>query len=148
MKIFLLFLLLTNSISQAYAQEEPKYYNSEEHLNRNPPYSEAVRLGNTLYVSGQVGLTDDGNIVEGGIVEETRLSLNRIKRILEKYGSSMDKVVKCTCILSDINDFQKMSDTYRTFFPKNKLPARTTFAGQVALGGKIEIDCIAKSDAN
>lgn len=127
-----------------YAQEAPIYHNGKEHLNRNPPYSEAVSMDNTIYVSGQVGLTKEGELIKGGIEQETKLSLTRIKNILEKYGSSMDRVVKCTCILSDIKDFQKMSAIYRTFFPKDRLPARTTFAGQVAIGAKIEIDCIAK----
>lgn len=143
MRLFI-FLILLSFTQLIYSQGEPEYHNSKEHLNSNPPYSEAVSFDNLIYVSGQVGISNEGEIIEGGIEKETKLSLKRIKNILDKYGSSIHNVLKCTCILSDINDFQKMSEVYKSFFPKDKLPARTTFAGKVALGGKIEIDCIAK----
>ncbi|MCX7972998.1 MAG: RidA family protein [Candidatus Aminicenantes bacterium] len=111
------------------------------------PFSEAVRVGHWLILSGQLGRDPrTGQLVEGGIEAETRQVLENIKRTLEKYGSSLDKVVKCTVMLTDMADWEKMNKIYLSFFPKNR-PARSTFGvSGLAGGAKIEIECWAIVD--
>lgn len=108
------------------------------------PFSSAVRAGNMLYLSGQVGVKPGTReIVAGGVGPETRQALENIKRVLTAAGSSMDRVVKCTVFLKDIADYAAMNQVYATFFPKDP-PARSAVAGSgLALGARVEIECIA-----
>jgi 2-iminobutanoate/2-iminopropanoate deaminase len=107
------------------------------------PFSDAVRVGALLYLSGMIGVDDTGSsVVGGGIESETRQAMENIKRVLERNGSSLDHVVKCTVVLSDINEWPAMNAVYRTYFPKDRLPARTAFASSgLALGARVEIEC-------
>ena len=107
------------------------------------PFSAAVETENLLFLSGQIGKDHiKGELVSGGIKAETKQVLENIKAVLEQHNSSLDRVVKCTVILADINDFQEFNSVYVQYFP-NK-PARTTFAaGGLAANAKIEIDVIA-----
>ncbi|UCF07021.1 MAG: RidA family protein [bacterium] len=118
---------------------------SEGALDR--PFSEAVRVGNMLYLSGQVGIDPSTNeLVPGGIKAETEQVLKNIKETLEKYGSSLDRVVKSTVMLSDIRDYADMNAVYIIFFPQNR-PARSTFATSgLAFGAQVEIECCAVVD--
>lgn len=122
------------------------YIETEEFSKLNLPYSEAVIYGDIIYVSGQVGevgLTVDGELIEGGIIPETHQAMLNIKKILEQNGSSLDNIVKCTCMLADIADWGKMSQEYLTFFPNHK-PARSAFATNgLALDARVEIECVA-----
>lgn len=106
------------------------------------PFSDAVRVGHMLYLSGQIGIDSDTNtLVPGGIKAETKQAMENIKRTLEMYGSSLDKVVKCTVMLADIRDYADMNAAYVTYFPEH-LPARSTFgASGLALGARVEIEC-------
>lgn len=108
------------------------------------PFSEAVRVGNLLFLSGQLGRDPKtGKLAEGGIEAETRQCLENIKSTLEKYGSSLDKVVKATVMLADISEWAKMNSVYVTYFPKNK-PARSAFGvSGLAGGARVEIEVIA-----
>jgi reactive intermediate/imine deaminase len=107
------------------------------------PFSEAVRVDNMLYLSGQIGLDCSGNLVSGGIAAETRQALENIKAVLEKYGSSMERIVKCTVMLADIREWEEMNKVYLTFF-HNELPARSALgANGLALMARVEIECIA-----
>lgn len=108
------------------------------------PFSEAVRVGSILFLSGQIGIDPStGKLASGGIEAETRQVLENVKRTLEKYGSDMDHVVKCLVILSDMNDGAKMNSVYVTYFPKH-LPARSAFgAAGLAAGARVEIECVA-----
>jgi len=111
------------------------------------PFSEAVRVGDMLYLSGQIG-TVPGTIelVHGGISEETRQALENIKVILERNGSALNRVVKCTVFLADINEWPKMNEVYHTYFPKAP-PARSAMAASgLALNARVEIECIAVVD--
>ena len=120
-----------------------EYYNSEEHKKSALPFSQAAVVNGIIYLSGQIGEADS-TLVKGGIVPETKQALTNIKNILEEMGHSIDDVFKCTCILSNIEDFQEMSTTYTAFFNRENLPARSSFAGNgLALGAKIEIECFA-----
>jgi reactive intermediate/imine deaminase len=107
------------------------------------PFSSAVRVDNTLYLSGNLGNVPGSNdLVAGGIGPETRQTMENIKAVLEQFGSSTDQVVKCTVFLADINEWAAMNEVYRTFF-KNP-PARSALGTSgLALGARVEIECIA-----
>ncbi len=121
-----------------------EYLQTEEFAALNYPFSEAVRVGNMLYLSGQIGtLPNSDEVIGGGIGPETRQTMENIRDVLERYGSSMDRVVKCLCMLADIGEWGEMSKVYSEFFPDHK-PARSAFAGTgLALGARVEIECMA-----
>ncbi|XP_022317439.2 2-iminobutanoate/2-iminopropanoate deaminase-like [Crassostrea virginica] len=108
------------------------------------PYSQAVLVENTLYVSGQIGLSpQSGTMVQGGVVSETEQALKNMQAILEEAGTTMDNVVKATVLLDDINNFGAVNEVYAKFFKKS-FPARAAF--QVAAlpkGAKVEIEAVA-----
>jgi reactive intermediate/imine deaminase len=108
------------------------------------PFSAAVRVGNMLYLSGQMGTNDKGTqLVPGGIEAETRQTLANMKAILERHGSSLDRVVKVTVMMADMSEWPAMNAVYIQHFPSH-LPARSAFgASALALGGRVEIECIA-----
>ena len=108
------------------------------------PYSQAVVAGNTIYVSGQIPIVPEkGELIEGGIEEQTRQSLTNISNILKEAGMSMKNVVKVTVLLADINDFAAVNEIYKDFF-EAPFPARSAFAvAALPKGGKIEIEAIA-----
>ena len=119
------------------------YYVSENTKKLDFPFSDATIVNNVIYVSGQVGNIPGSNeLVKGGIKEETRQTMKNIEGVLTSLGSSMEKVFKCTCMLSDISEWGEMSEEYRKVFNDNKKPSRSAFAGTVlALGAKVEIEC-------
>ncbi|HYU08460.1 MAG TPA: Rid family detoxifying hydrolase [Gemmatimonadales bacterium] len=108
------------------------------------PFSSAVRVGNVLYLSGAIGvLPGTRQLVDTGVVKQTQQTLDNIKTVLAYAGSSLDRVFKCTVFLANIRDFDQMNGVYTTYFPKDP-PARSTVAGSgLALGAKIEIECLA-----
>ena len=108
------------------------------------PFSEAVRVGHILYLSGQIGIDPaTSKLAPGGIAAETRQTMENIKASLEKHGSSMAEVVKCTVYLADINEWAAMNMVYISYFPDNP-PARSALgASGLALGSRTEIECMA-----
>jgi 2-iminobutanoate/2-iminopropanoate deaminase len=108
------------------------------------PFSTAVRVGNLLFLSGVIGNTPGTRqLADTGISGQTRQTLENIKRVLTGAGSSLDRAVKCTVFLADIKDYQAMNAVYAIYFPKDP-PARSTVAGSgLALGARVEIECIA-----
>jgi 2-iminobutanoate/2-iminopropanoate deaminase len=107
------------------------------------PFSEAVQVGNLLFLSGQIGTDANGKLVQGGIAEETRHAMANIGAVLARHGSSIDRVVKVTVMLADIAEWPAMNAEYVKFFP-NHFPARSAFAGSgLAMGARVEIECIA-----
>jgi 2-iminobutanoate/2-iminopropanoate deaminase len=109
----------------------------------NLPFSPAVRAGDYIFVSGQVGHVDaDGNKIDD-IEGQTRQCMSQMEKILVKAGASLQDVVKVTIFLGDVSDYQKMNDVYRTYFPSEP-PARSTVIAGLAIPGMlVEIDCIA-----
>lgn len=108
------------------------------------PFSDAVRVGNLLFLSGKLG-NEPGtrNLASGGIQGETRQTMSNIKATVERYGGSMDRVVKCTVFLADMSEWAAMNEVYVTFFPTHK-PARSAVGvNGLALGARVEIECIA-----
>ena len=142
MKNLIVFLFGLCFLLSCQSQQKVEYLQSEKFAKQNMPFSEAVQVGNMLYLSGQVGnIPGEINVVSGGIGPETRQTMENIKEVLERYGSSMDQVVKCLCMLEDINEWAEMSAEYVKFFPNHK-PARSAFAGSgLAIGAKVEIEC-------
>ena len=110
-----------------------------EYMNPNPraPYSEGVRYGGLLFLAGKTGGGGDP-----GVQPETRRALESIADALQRFGSSIDRVVKCTVFLVDMAEWGAMNQVYAEFFPENK-PARTAVG--ISLGGdnRVEIECIA-----
>lgn len=108
------------------------------------PLSPAIRVGNMLYLSGQIGIVPGTpQLADTGITGQTRQALENVKALLAYSGSSLERVVKCTVFLSDIRDFAAMNAVYATYFPKDP-PARSTVAGSgLALGARVEIECMA-----
>lgn len=106
-------------------------------------FSSVVRANGFIFLAGQLG-TDGGRLVPGGVAAETRQTMTNIKNLLERSGSSMDKVVRCLVLLTDVNDRPAMSDVYVTFFAPDKRPVRTAAGvSGLALGAKVEIECVA-----
>lgn len=108
------------------------------------PYSQAVEIKGTLYISGQVPVDPAiGKIVEGGIKEQTRQVMKNIGAILKEAGYTYGDVVKSTCLLGDMADFKDMNEVYAEFYPEEQ-PARAAFAVKgLPLGAMIEIETIA-----
>ena len=108
------------------------------------PYSQAIKAGNFIYTSGQIGLSPVTNTLAGDdIVSQTRQALDNLKAVLTEAGSDMAHVVKVTVYLKDLNDYGKVNDIYKDYFPEIK-PARS--AVQVARLPKdalVEIECVA-----
>ena len=143
-KIFSVILLAGSLFSQAVSAGKPEVEYYPVAVDMQLPFSEAVRVGHTLYLSGQLGYDDaTGKLVEGGIAAETRKTLENIKATLEKHGSSMAEVVKCTVFLADIAEWAAMNTVYVEYFPSNP-PARSALGvSGLALGARTEIECMA-----
>ena len=122
-------------------QQEVQYFTTESM--KDLPFSEAVRVRNTLYLSGHIGIDSAMKLVPGGIAAETRQVMENIKATLERYGSTIDHVIKVTVMLADIKEWEEMNNVYVQFFSKH-LPARSSLgANGLAMGARVEIECIA-----
>ncbi len=107
------------------------------------PYSQAVKVGNLLFISGQIPLNSKGDLVKGDIKVQTEQVLENIKGIVEEAGGTMKDIVKTTVYLKDLGDFKDFNDTYRRFFPEDP-PARATVGvSDLPKGVDIEIEAIA-----
>lgn len=105
------------------------------------PFSEAVRAGDMLYLSGQIGLDASGKLVAGGIKAETKQTMDNIGEALAHYGSSFDRIAQCTVALADMADWPAFNEVYRGYF-KEHFPARMAFgASALALGARVEVQC-------
>lgn len=111
---------------------------------RSWPFSEAVRAGDLLFLSGMLGIRPGtAELVPGGIGPETRQTLELIRDAVKRHGSSMDRVVKCTVFLADMAEWAAMNEVYVEFFPTHR-PARSALgASGLALDARVEIECIA-----
>jgi len=120
-------------LGASWRQQAPvQFYGS----NPQRPYSNAVRVGNTVYISGQIGRGE-------GIEVQTRAALESVKSRVEEVGGTMDDVVKCVVMLADMADFSAMNSVYTTFFTRHR-PVRSAFgANGLAANARIEIECTA-----
>lgn len=141
-------LMTLSSLALLFASTATASEPDVEHYSSNPemqlPFSDAVRVGNMLYLSGKIGnIPGTSQLAEGGIQGETRQALENIRASLEKYGSSMSEVVKCTVFLADIGEWGAMNEVYKTYFPVNP-PARSALGSSgLALDSRVEIECFA-----
>ena len=108
------------------------------------PYSQAVECGNLVFTSGQIPLDPkSGNIVSGGIKEQTKRACENLKAVLEAAGSSLEKAVKTTCFLKSISDFADFNEVYAGYFTGK--PARSCFeVGALPKGALVEIEVVAE----
>lgn len=109
------------------------------------PYSQAIKAGEFIFVSGQIPIDPStGELVEGSINEQTRQALENIKAILEAADSSLDRVVKATVFIDDMDDFQAVNEIYSQYFV-NDFPARVCVqVAKLPLGARVEIEVVAQ----
>jgi 2-iminobutanoate/2-iminopropanoate deaminase len=108
------------------------------------PFSAAVRVGDLLFLSGQLGTDSSTKLVPGGIEPETRQALDNVRAVLARAGATMDDLVKCTAMLADMSEWGAMNAEYVKHF-QGAPPARSAFGTTgLALGGRVEIECIAR----
>ena len=140
-------VLLVSALAQAANKPKVEFINSENAKAANYPFSQAVQVDHTLYLSGQIGTDPQtGKLVEGGIEKESRQTMQNIKDLLVEHGHSMSDVVKCTVMLADIKEWPAFNGVYRGFFD-NRFPARSAFAGSgLAMGARVEVECMAIVD--
>ena len=107
------------------------------------PFSPAVQVGDLLFLAGQIGTDSTGKLVAGGIKAEARQTMENIGDVLQRVGSSWDKVVKCTVMMADMAEWPAMNEIYASYFPR-QFPARSAFGTNgLALGARVEIECVA-----
>lgn len=108
------------------------------------PYSQAIRIDNVLYTSGQIGLDPStGNLVDGGFAAQARRVFENLKAVLAAGGTGFNNVVKATVYLTDLANFVTLNEIYASYFGDTK-PARSTIGvAQLPKGGLVEIDLIA-----
>jgi reactive intermediate/imine deaminase len=114
--------------------------------NPNLPFHPAVRAGDFIFVSGQVGKDADGNMVDGTIEEETRATIEAIQRVLAEDGATLADVVRVTTYLEDTRDFGRYNKVFAEYF-KDAVLARTTVEARAVINTKVEMDAIAYSPA-
>ncbi|MFI5311779.1 MAG: RidA family protein [Gemmatimonadales bacterium] len=138
----LLACILATAVPVVVSAQQPQFLQVDPQSTR--PFSPVVRVGNMLYLAGQIATGKDGKVVPGGIAPETKQVMENIKQVLEKAGSDLDHVVKCTVFLADMKEWDAMNEVYRTYFQKGRYPARSAFgATGLALDARTEIECIA-----
>jgi 2-iminobutanoate/2-iminopropanoate deaminase len=110
---------------------------------RTLPFAEAVRVGEMLYLSGQLGTDSTGQLVPGGIGPETSQALRNVATVLARHGATLADVIKCTAMLADMGEWAAMNEVYVRFFQAH-LPARSAFGTTgLALGARLELECVA-----
>jgi|TARA_R100000005_G_scaffold126_1_gene66 reactive intermediate/imine deaminase len=136
-------LLLAATLPTAHAADV-EHLNGSGALPPNLPFSEAVKVGNLYFLSGQLGVKPGTMaLVEGGIEAEARQTMENIATVLKANGLSMSDVVKCTVMLADMSEWGTFNEVYRSFFTP-PYPARSAFgANGLGLGARAEVECIA-----
>jgi 2-iminobutanoate/2-iminopropanoate deaminase len=126
----------------AEAAPAPQYLNADP--NTTAPFSDAVRVGSMLYLSGQLGLDADGKLVPGGITPESQRAMENLKGTLERNGSSLDRVVSCLLLLADIRDREAFNAVYQKYFGQGRFPARSAIGTSgLYIDARVEISCTA-----
>jgi 2-iminobutanoate/2-iminopropanoate deaminase len=107
------------------------------------PYSQAIKVGNTLYVAGQVGFTLDGKLDTSSVENECKQALNNVKAIVEAAGMNMQQVVKATLYVKDLKNFSRINEIYGTYFPQNAPARETVQITALPKGANFEVSVIA-----
>ena len=142
--VFLFGLVACAPTAPSPAVPDPVFLPSADQAIRGLPFSDAVRVGDLLFLSGKIGtIPGTTELAPGGIAAETTQIMESIKATLEANGSSLDRVVKCTVMLADIREWAAMNEVYARYFPSRR-PARSSFGTSgLALNARAEIECIA-----
>lgn len=140
MKTNLLLIIIFLLVLMGACSKQVQYF---PYPNNSKPYSESVRVGNSLYLSGQLGLKDN-RLVEGGTRAEVKQILKNIESILAKHQLDFNHVFKCMCLLKDIKDLPVLTEEYIKVFNENR-PVRTSIGGvDLPLNASVEIECVAQ----
>ncbi len=143
-------LLLVNCATAARPRPSlaPEFFASPDPVLKTLPFSEAVRAGDFLFVSGQIGNAPGTlTLVPGGVSAESKQALENIKSVLDRHGSSLSQVVKCSVFLADMQDWPAFNTVYRQYFTA-RFPARSALgANGLALGARVEVECTAFAPA-
>ncbi len=143
MKRFHIGVLLALVMSPLGASANPEFFDEGPMAGKGYPFSESVRVGDVLFISGQVGVDENNELVEGGIVGETRQIMRNIGGALERRGLGFSDVIKCTVFLADVAEWGEFNTIYMSFF-EPPYPARSALgANGLALGARLEVECIA-----
>jgi len=136
--------LAVTALARAEPAKPVQFLNSGKIVPATLPFSEAVRVGGTLYLSGQIGnVPGSMKLAPGGIREESRQAMDNIKTVLEAHGYALKDLVKCTALLADIGEWAAFNDVYKTYFTGH-YPARSAMGTSgLALGARVEVECIA-----
>jgi 2-iminobutanoate/2-iminopropanoate deaminase len=138
-------LILGMTMQKGFTQDNPAiiFHESHEVKKQTAPFSDAVEVGNLFFLAGQIGMDHSTRtIVTGGIQAETEQAISNIREVLAQHGLTLDQVVKCTVILSTMDNFALFNEVYAKHFIKK--PARTTFAASgLARNALVEIEVVA-----
>ncbi|MFT4790162.1 MAG: 2-iminobutanoate/2-iminopropanoate deaminase [Paraglaciecola sp.] len=136
-------VLISIALSPQASGEPVEYFSSQRNIDNNYPFSNAVRVGNLLFLSGELGtLPNTSKLIAGGIKAETKQTMDNIQASLAKHSLTMNDLVKCTVMLADIQDWPAFNIVYKGYFPKH-FPARSAFATNgLALNARVEVECI------
>ena len=128
-------------ISATAVAAEPEFFPRKAEPGKTYPFSEAVRVGDMLYLAGEIGLGADGKLAPGGVKAETKQVMDNIGANLARHHSSFDQVVQCTVALADIKEWADFNEVYKGYFSKH-FPARMAYgASGLALGARVEVQC-------
>ena len=144
LRLYLVLPVLLAALTARAAAQGPEFYPSPDSILKKMPFSEAVRVGDMLLVSGQIGnVPGTLTLAPGGIGPETRQTFRNIAAILERHGASLKDVVKCTVFLADIGEWGAFNVVYREFFSA-PYPARSALGGtELVFGARTEVECVA-----
>ncbi|HEY5806792.1 MAG TPA: Rid family hydrolase [Povalibacter sp.] len=139
-----LFAIVAASVADE--QRGPRFLNSQQGDKLGLPFSEAVRAGDFLYLSGQIGnVPGELAPVRGGVGPESRQALLNVKHVLQRHGSAVQDVIKCTVFLVDMAEWAQFNEVYREFF-KAPYPTRSAVGvKELALGARVEVECLSYS---
>lgn len=140
---FMVGIFMATAVSSVVAA--PQFLNSGKVLEGQFPFSEAVKVGDTLYLSGQIGLEPATQaLIEGGVEAESHQTMQNIQTVLEANGYGMKDVVKCVAFLADMAEWPSFNEVYESYFAEGSYPARSALgANGLALGARVEVECIA-----
>ena len=142
--LLLVFWSAAAATAAAHPARQPVEHFSSPPINgQRAPFSSAVRVGDVLYLSGQIGVGSDGKLPQG-FEAQAKQTMDNISAILKRAGVGYDRLFKCTVMLDNIADWPAFNKTYVTYFPDGKFPPRSAFGGDgLTLGALLEVECIA-----
>jgi reactive intermediate/imine deaminase len=139
--------LMTTNAAAAPSRPAVEHFSKPPVNGQRLPFSDAVRVGDTVYLSGQLGIGPDGKLPDG-IEAQTKQAMENVGAALKRAGVGYDRIFHCTAFLADMKDWPAFNKVYVGYFPDGQMPARSAFgANGLALGAKLEIECQAYAGA-